>query len=187
MKNLFLAAAVAVGMFFTSNAQEMKFGAKAGLNITNVDIDGFDTDSRTGFHIGATYNIGVNESLAIQPELLYSTAGAKASTGDGELNLSYIDIPVMVQYNISSVQGLSLEVGPQIGFLVAAEDQDENDLSDSYKSTNIGLNVGVGYSLESGLSFGARYNYGLTDIIDVNGGNETKTNGFLLSVGYTVF
>ncbi|WP_304038414.1 outer membrane beta-barrel protein [Mesonia mobilis] len=89
------------------NAQE--FGVKAGVNLANLNTDG-DIDGKTSFYLGAVAEFGLSESFALQPELVYSMQGAD------ELDLSYINIPVLAKYYL--VEGLAVEVGPQFGFVV---------------------------------------------------------------------
>ncbi len=62
----------------------------------------------------------------------------------------------------------------------------EEDIKEFLKSTDFGLNLGVGYKMESGLNFGARYNLGLSDVndSDMDGGAEYKNSVIQVSVGY---
>ena len=93
----------------------------------------------------------------------------------------------MAKYYVA--EGLSLEAGPQIGFLIKAEsgaDDVSVDVKDAFKSIDFGFNFGAGYKLESGLNFAARYNLGLSDISDDDDSDSNVKNGvFQLSVGYT--
>ena len=96
------------------------------------------------------------------------------------VELNYLNIPLMAKYY--ATKGLSLEAGPQIGFLLTAK-EDGNDIIDSYKNTDFGVNFGIGYKLDNGLNFSARYNWGLSNITVKN--DITKNNSvFQLSVGY---
>lgn len=176
---------------------DVKIGAKAGLNISNVsDID--DSKSKTGFHVGAVAEIFINEKFSIQPELLYSTQGAKASQKEtfmgqtfkleSTLKLDYINIPIMAKYYI--IDGLSVQAGPQIGFLVKAETKDKfqgesetTNVKSETQKVDFGLNFGAGYELPMGLFFDARYNLGLTKI-NKEGDNSLKNGVFQISVGY---
>ena len=52
-------------------------------------------------------------------------------------------------------------VGGGVGFLLSATDEyddEEDDIKEYLKSTDFGLNLGLGYKLDSGLFFSARYN-----------------------------
>lgn len=88
MKKLLLSAAMAVFMLSNVNAQEVKFGVKAGVNFASLggdDASGFD--GLTSFHVGALAEIGISEKFAIQPELVYSLQGASAAGGDFKIKL----------------------------------------------------------------------------------------------------
>lgn len=163
-----------------SSAGMVKFGPKAGLNIASLSID--NTKSLIGFHVGAFAEIMISEKFAVQPEIMYSAQGAKADEGDGELKLGYLNIPVMAKFFVA--EGFSVEAGPQIGFLMNAEDSDGTDIKDSFETTDFGINVGLGYSLPMGVMFSGRYNIGLSDTVKNNVGDAAKNGVFQLSVGY---
>lgn len=93
---------------FAGTAQEIKFGVKAGLNIASVKGKNLPSlDSRASFHAGAFAEFGVADKFAIQPELLYSSQGAKASSsGEGQIILDYLQLPVMAKYTF--IEGVSL-------------------------------------------------------------------------------
>lgn len=201
MKKIMLTA-VAVMAFAFSNAQETRFGVKAGANLSNFSGDVEDTKSLFGFHVGGFAEFKLSDKFAIQPELLFSTQGAKSEeSGDGfkvenKSNLSYINVPVMAKYYI--VEKFSVEAGPQIGFLVSAKEKSEatieglgsvstdEDAKDFYESINFGVNFGAGYDFTENLSVGLRYNLGLSNIAKTEDGEDFKVNNnvFSLSVGY---
>ena len=211
MKKLLLTAAIAVFTLSSVNAQDITFGAKAGINIANLDVTDANIDSRTSLHLGVTAEFEISDTFSIQPELLYSSQGATESdteeissfryVSENDWKLNYIQIPIMVKFYAS--EGLSLEAGPQIGFLASAEvdfvntetdlltgTSDRNsgtiDAKDLVKSVDLGLNFGLGYKLDSGLNFALRYNLGLSNIYDVSETDvKIKNRVFQLSVGYT--
>lgn len=168
-KLLFFTAIVLFGFTYVS-AQDVDFGAKAGVNfatITGDDVDSFS--SRTAFHLGFVAEIGITEKFSFQPELLYSAQGSDYSDDffEGTVKVDYLNLPLMAKFYVA--EGFSLEAGPQVGFLLSAKDVydgGEDDWSDITKGIDFGLNLGVGYKLESGLNFGARYNIGLSDVND---------------------
>jgi hypothetical protein len=202
MKKVLLSA-VAIFAFGFANAQEVKFGAKAGLNISTITGGYLSGTSKTGFHVGGLAEIKLNDKFAIQPELLYSTKGASYNFfgfGFGvnekeDITLSYIDLPIMAKYFV--IERLSIEAGPQIGFLMAAKGPKYNevndttdpkgDVKDAYNSTDFGFNIGAGYELKQGIMFQARYSLGLSDISksiadEIN--YKDKNAAFQVSVGY---
>ncbi|NDI98151.1 PorT family protein [Flavobacterium sp. LaA7.5] len=186
MKKLLLSAAAIMAFSVVSHAQEIKFGVKAGLNIADFGGDAETEGSRTGFHAGGLAEFKLTETFSIQPELLYSMQGAKGNLAGEEfdIKLDYLNLPIMAKYYL--MEGLSIEAGPQIGFLMSAKWEDE-DAKDYYKGIDIALNGGVAYDLPMGLFLQARYSAGLTSIAeDVEGAEtvDTMNNVISLSVGY---
>lgn len=184
---------------FSSNdvlaQQQVKFGPKAGVNFAN--ISGLDnSEIKTGFHVGAVVEIKFNEKFSIQPELLYSAEGAKFTGSypivgnvEAKLNYDYINIPILAKYYI--VDGFSVEAGPQVGFLVKAEDKLSNasteltnDVKNNLSSTTFGLGFGVAYDLPMGLFVNGRYNLGLSDIVKNNNNSAQKSNVIQVGLGY---
>ncbi|MDN3673531.1 porin family protein [Flavobacterium branchiarum] len=184
MKKFLLLAVVAVLGFTNVNAQKIKFGAKGGLNFASISGD--DTkgiDGVTSFNLGVLSEIPISDKFSFQPELMYSGQGY--SFGDNTIALSYLNIPLMGKYYLT--KGLSVEAGPQLGFLFSAKNESVN-VKDSFKTFDFGVNFGLGYKLDNGLNFGARYNLGLTNINNVDNSSSKNKNGvFQLSVGYFFF
>lgn len=214
MKKLFLSFAAILAFGF-SNAQEVKFGAKAGLNVTTITGGVLSGSTKVGFHVGGLAEVSLNEKFAIQPELLLSTKGASFDSfgfggfedfgvpNSADVSLTYIDLPIMAKYYV--IEGLSVEAGPQLGFLMSAKGlkyddvtdtyDDKGDVKDEYKSIDLAFNIGAGYKLSNGIMFQARYSLGLSDISEDVAANEDdffgistnykeKNNGFQISVGY---
>jgi Outer membrane protein beta-barrel domain len=196
MKKLIFSAAMLIAAGFSVNAQDVKFGVKAGVNFSSLSGDVENADMLTGFHVGglAEFKFG---NFAIQPELLYTTAGAKNDYNDGFVSgdltakTSYIAVPVAAKYYI--LEGLSIQAGPQFAFLVSAKSKfegsgldEEADSKDLYKSFEFGVFGGVGYELESGLLFSARYVQGVSNIDDGEDSDDSKVQNtnIQLSVGY---
>lgn len=187
-----------------SESKEIRFGVKTGLNLANIT----NTDEgkvRASFHIGGVAEFAVNESFSIQPELIYSRQGSKATMNiyesetivnvDAVMKLDYINIPVMAKYYIKD--GFSIQAGPQVGFVVKAEAEAETSVmgmtvkaSESMKSevssVDFGVNFGLGYELPVGVFFDARYNLGITKVNSesFDSMKNIKNSVFQLSVGY---
>lgn len=193
MRNITLSLLGLIACATTATAQEVKFGVKTGVNFAN--LPGLDnTTMKIGFHIGAVAEIKFNEKFSIQPEVIYSAQGAKYSlamfptgTIEGKIKNNYINVPIMAKYYI--VESFSVELGPQVGFLMKSE---EKDNTVSYKSVDFGLGVGLAYELPMGFFVGARYNLGLSkvneDFVSVGNGlveiENQKNSVFQVSVGF---
>jgi hypothetical protein len=169
-------------------ASGAKFGIKAGANFSNINYktDGEDEslDTKVGFHVGGFVNVPLGSTFAFQPEVVFSQEGAKQEFmgEDVKLNLSYINVPLLLQYRAS---GFIAETGPQLGFLIGAKakaDDEDEDVKDQFESFNFGWGVGVGYQLASGFGFGARYNFGLSNIAK-EGDDDNKAKTSTIQVG----
>ncbi|HSD08161.1 porin family protein, partial [Flavobacterium sp.] len=181
MKKILLLAVVTALGFTNVNAQEIKFGAKAGFNLASISGDNTKgTDAVTSFNFGVLAEIPISEKFSFQPELMYSGQGY--SFNDNTVALNYLNVPLMAKYYVA--KGLSIEAGPQIGFLLSAKNESTN-VKDSFNTFDFGLNFGLGYKFKNGFNLGARYNLGLTDINNLEGSSATNKNGvFQFSVGY---
>ena len=210
MKKIILSVAAMLTFGFVS-AQEVQFGVKGGVNIaTFVGDDTDDLDSKIGFHVGGFAEIKISEKFSVQPELLFSTQGAKMEDKYSEgglnydvsakINTSYINIPVMAKLYVA--EGFSLEAGPQIGFLMSAKTKaeatvsagditqsgsEEVDVKDQFNTVDFGLSFGLGYKFTENLSAGARYNLGLSDVNkEVEGQALSVKNSVIqVSIGYS--
>ncbi|MEO5908044.1 MAG: porin family protein [Ginsengibacter sp.] len=160
-----------VTLFFMFNAksQTAHFGIKGGMNASSLNSSPAIPDMQTkiGFNAGLLAHIHTgNEFWAFQPEAYYSSEGAKSkSNSNASTNLGYINVPVLVQYMINN--GLRLEAGPQVGFLMSAKNKvsgNSTDIKDDLKSAVFSIPVGVGYLTSTGLGFDARYNFGISNI-----------------------
>lgn len=214
--NLFLAIFISLMSFSAAMAQQADFGIKAGANYSTLSGNEVgETDYLVGFHVGLIAEYQLSPKFALQPELLYSMEGAESSIdmqldeffikSEQELRLGYINLPVMAKFY--ATEGLSLQAGPQIGYLVSAknkyemstnfEDMDMNmsgteDMKDDLKKISFGLNFGLGYDINEKLFLQARYHLGLSDISDYEEQEDEmdmefekiKNQGFQVSVGY---
>lgn len=169
-------------------AQHVNFGIKGGLNVYTINNENEENyDSRAGFNLGLLSHIHLAKQWALQPEIMYSSQGAKINTGNIEtkINLDYINIPVLVQYMFDN--GFRLQAGPQLGFLVNAKSKTGGlsvDIKENLNTVDFGLAVGAGYvHTPSGFGVDARYNFGLSNINE-NSSYKSFNRGFQLGVFY---
>lgn len=199
MKKLFKllsVSALLIGTVTVSNAQDKSsnkesmspsFGIKGGVNLATVTGSDFDSpDSRTSFHVGLVGEMPIADILSIQAEVLYSGQGfdfRPLPGGDkAEFQLDYINVPVLAKVYV--FKGLSLEVGPQFGFLVneKIDFKSGNDIDlDDAKKFDFGVAGGLTFQTDMGLFASGRYVYGVTNIYDdVN----IKNSVFQIGLGY---
>ncbi len=127
--------------------------------------------------------------FSIQPELLYSSVGAKSDVEGGYFDIitDYLTIPFLAKYYVAD--GFSPQAGPQVGFLLSAKikgegEGEDEDFKDEMESIDFGLGFGAAYKLESGLFFDARCGLGLSNIWIETGDETVKNNVIQVSIGY---
>ncbi len=155
---------VAVVAISTAVFGQMTFGVKGGLNMANMKYEmggvSVSADMLVGFAAGGFATYGVNDKIAIQPELLFAQYGSKIE--DMKFQMNYLSIPIMVKYSLGAINILA---GPQLGYLLSAK-FDGEDAMDGMKKLDMGIALGAGYEMESGLGVDARYYLGLTNMAD---------------------
>jgi hypothetical protein len=180
----------------TTMARKTTFGIKAGVNLAEFRVHNYPAGSEPTVNMKTSMNGGFFANIplgtggfAFQPEVLYSGQGSKMNvpTTVGtvttkvkyEQDLSYITVPMMVQWK--SMGGFYLETGPQPGFLVRAQQDGPGDTKtdnkDNFDKFDLTWGGGLGYMSKMGLGIGARYNLGLTNTIEDGGGNNSANNG----------
>lgn len=173
------------------------FGLKAGVNLSNIstgqsNLD-FSASMNTGFHVGVVANLHFgyrNEGspvgtglFGLQPELLYSMQGF--SVDDERINFSYLTLPIMAKLYIA--KGFNIEAGPYFSYLISASpgstviDGAQIDISGLEGGLDIGAGLGLGYETKSGLTIGARYNIGFSEMAK---NLQWKNNVIAISVGW---
>ena len=157
-----------------------KVGIKGGLNLTTLYSGDNVTDQhmKAGFNAGVFAKFPVTRGFSIQPELLYSTKGAKTTysntvQGDGEyrFNMGYMELPLMAVVNLGS--NFNIHAGGYAAYLLGASVKDVNshgditgatDLNaDNFNRWDFGLAGGIGFDIQN-FTIGARYNYGLSSL-----------------------
>ena len=91
----------------SSSAGEAEFGVKGGFNISNMYTESADDENVLyGFNAGVYAKFPMSDLISIQPELYYTTKGSELEysndfiDGSSRLRLDYIQLPVMVKFNI---------------------------------------------------------------------------------------
>jgi hypothetical protein len=179
-KLLFVGIALAFVMMASG---QIKFGVEAGVNLANLKQVPYNSQDATlkmltNFNAGAFVSIPLMKGLTLQPEIMYSGAGAKYAESDGDsgtFHYNYLNIPVLLKYTTSI--GIFAELGPQLGFLVSATNDDHTlSFSESIKSffnqTDFSAVFGIGYISSYNLGIDLRYNLGFSNLIKDSGGGQ---------------
>lgn len=194
MKKLFMIAAMMVATLSVSaqEAGQMFIKPMAGGTFSTLVGDVDDVKGKIGLVGGAEFGYNINETFGITAGVLYTMQGCKSKIIDENLNLDYINVPVLA--NVYVAPGLALKAGPQIGFLTRAK-IDDLDLKDACKTIDFSIPVGVSYEI-SDFVIDFRYNIGITSIskkgvnliggAEIEGDMKTRNSVFMLTVGYKI-
>ena len=213
MKKTILIIAALIAMINISKAQDkgtdgreiLQLGAKIGTNYSNVyDVQGQDfvADPKLGLVFGGFIAIPIGKYIGVQPELLYSQKGFKAtgsllgSNYEYKRTTSYVDIPILFQLKPS--QFLSIVVGPQYSYLVSQKNEFtstiySNAQEEQFNNDNVRKNIlcfigGVDVNLNH-FVLGVRAGWDLTQ----NNGDGTYTTPryknvwYQFTLGYSIF
>jgi len=172
-------ASLALSAFaLTAQAQTKSFGILGGVDFSSFngsDADlsaaGFDKGSSTGFVGGLFATIPTGKSIVFEPELLYVNKGATYSlnvsgaSGDLNLNLNYIEVPVLLRYNFKPSGGPYFLIGPDIAFNVTCNVSGSGDVAAGLETlpgkscVDLGTVAGVPFDATS-VTFGAVFGLG---------------------------
>lgn len=193
------------------------FGLLGGVNFQNLngkDMSGdqLDNDMIIGYHVGANVQIPIAPEFYFQPGLLFSTKGAKTTTGPvtSTYNLSYLELPLNFVYKgLLGTGYVMVGFGPYVGYGIMGKAKHEggsvsyesdieftntvesgDPLTETYfKPLDVGGNVFAGYETGGGLFFQLNAQLGLLKINPEDNRlpeNELSimNTGFGLSLGY---
>lgn len=188
----------------TESTLQPKIGFKGGINLSNLYVDDVeDENMKVGLNLGVFAKFPITRGFSIQPEVLYSSKGAKLRYdnvfGEGEyrFNLNYVEVPVLAVFNLG--RNFNIQAGGYAAYLASANvkrlDTDNGDVdhiadlnTDNFKRFDYGLVGGVGLDIQH-FTIGARYNYGLNEIGDDDGGitgaatKNSKNSAFTFYIG----
>lgn len=180
------------------------FGIIGGLNFSRLALsNGNALDNakkRTMFAGGAFLTIGIGQILAIQPEVLFTMKGTKASnptqnftTGDLTLSMDYIQIPLLVKGYIPlgnpQIRPV-LFAGPAVAFLVNCRVGEDvvggtrscDNGGPTIKSNDTSIIFGGGVDFLRNFTAQVRFDMGMTDVDEEQG--SAKNRSVQLMIGY---
>ncbi len=130
-------------------------------------------------------DIKFSENFSIQPEFVYSAQGYEQIFNDQDVKakIDYFNIPILIDYTV--IDGLSVQVGPQIGINLRAELEGESQETSKIFVKNIDFStvVGMQYDIDDSFFIQGRYALGLSEV-RVN--SESKHSVFSISLGFFI-
>ena len=120
---LVLVSTIKLNAQSASKTNDVHFGLRAGVNVSNVIKSGdedFSTGSKAGFNAAAFLELPIASVFSIQPELQYSQKGFKATGSflgapyEYKQTINYIEVPLLAK--LKPVPGFGIVIGPQFSF-----------------------------------------------------------------------
>lgn len=181
---------LAILVFFSSSlfSQGLTFGIKAGANMGKISGQSFKNEYNLGYHAGAFVTIG-GKKLALQPEILFNQVNTDTATSFkqitgfdniSKIQLHYLTIPIMINYNISNI--LAVQFGPQFGILMDKNKNLVQNGKDAFKSGDFALAGGLQLKLLKFRVYG-RFVGGTTDVNNLSNNDTWKVSMIQLGVG----
>lgn len=152
MKKLLLVGALAL-LGANINAQEVRFGAKAGYSLSTLKFKDTEnsesTDPSHTFYVGGLVEYKISDKFGLQGEVLYSPLGGKINERvedeeedvffnlQSKTTLGTLLVPVSAKYFIT--ENFSVSAGASFGVILSAKQKTVLDL---------GLGVIPGFELE---------------------------------------
>jgi hypothetical protein len=177
MKRITVLLLIIISASLAANSQQYSIGFKPGFLITGAkyteepEIMGLNLSSRGSYAFGITFGDQINKLIGLKTELRFIAKGYNINWGQDPIDKdiyrnNYLSLPILI--SISPVKNLSLEFGPDIGYLINSKVKysgytsfQKNNSSD-LKPIEFSIVTGVSYSFSKRFDFGARYGFGLT-------------------------
>jgi hypothetical protein len=161
----------------SSDQNNIRFGIKGGLNISNMYTkDVQDNNTILGFHGGLFLKLPATSVLSFQPELLYTMKGSELTynsfiSGKASFSLNYIEMPLLAVINLT--ENFNIHGGVYLASLTGVKITNkssvdlfnfESDLKKSdFEMFDYGLVAGAGLDFNI-FSLGIRYEYGMKPV-----------------------
>lgn len=207
MKKLILSAsAVLFGLGAFAQAP-MGYGIKAGVNLPNYHYNNsgntFDSKASTNFHVTGYLDAPISSNFYIQPGVSLQGKGAKlyeSGTHTLTQNTLWIEVPVnaVAKFYTGDAGNFFIGAGPYAAFGISGKNKWKSNAGTTksdfkfgknkdQKGFDAGINFLAGYQLSSGLTLGAGYGLGLSNIAPNGTGNVKQNNRVLsFSVGFAL-
>ena len=169
---------------FSLSESTVYYGARVGLNVGWISGD-YDKSlgAKAGMNIGGVLGLRVSDATPVFLEsgLYFAMQGAK--DGKDEINLNYLEIPLLIKYGVQVTDEIALlpYLGPTFGLGIAGKTKYPGEGSvgsfssdGDFNRPDVGIKFGCGAEynklyLETGLKFG------VTNILDDD--NDAAHNG----------
>ncbi len=170
---------------FTLSETTVYYGARVGLNLATLTGDRTDDAKlKGGLNLGAVVGLRISDAtpLFLESGLYFTQCGANGKD-DYEVNLNYLEIPVLIKYGFQATDEISVlpYIGPTFRYGVGGKIKDGKESESSfgdkkYSRPDVGIKIGCGAEWNK-LYLELGYQFGVTNILDDD--NKSQHNGAL--------
>lgn len=128
---LFAVVSLFINQRISAQTSPFNFGIKAGFNLSDATVnDATGTNSKSGYHIGGTFEYSLSKKFLIQSGLIFSTKGSKIHQLNASgyipqppddthtFNQSYLVLPIYGAYKLHVKKDFNIVfgAGPYLGY-----------------------------------------------------------------------
>ncbi|TVR71681.1 MAG: PorT family protein [Marinilabiliales bacterium] len=167
-----------------AGAQVFNAGMGGGLNIAQVEGDGFSGYNKPGGFFGLFVSTPVSEFLSARMEINYSSKGSMFPTSIDnpryyKIDLRYVEIPVLMRYSWSS--GIIAEIGLSGGYLFFSREKDAGgyippEETLPFRKGELAAHAGAGWQFTEKISGHARVAFSVIRVREHAGGGTYRFN-----------
>ena len=167
-----------------------QWGVRGGLNMAQETVGDESSDMRAGIHLGFFMEKAISKGVDFQLEFIYSMKGATYKITQGGKThtdkIDYIDIPLMFKIYVNKNRRFSIDVGPQLGYMVSFKYNDGSKTSNVYNSDELNkfeasLCIGVSYKVSDKFDLIFRGTGSLTKVVK---DTDIRNSVAQLGIGY---
>jgi hypothetical protein len=176
-------------------SQNLSYGVLFGVSYMDSEVKNSlnsvteVTSEKPNIHFGAFLDYQFSSRLGVKLNGQYNRSYE-------QYRLRYIPNPKETEFSINSIQliphlkfdveteyskGFYFLAGPRISFVLSAEDQSGNDVSNFYKGTNFGAQLGFGINIAKMFAIEIIGDYGFSDISEAEP-TEIRTAGAYINL-----
>ena len=146
---------------------------------------------------GGFFQFNFSKRFGIQPEINFAQGSSEFSDNSADIyndlflggsqkeaKFNYLKVPVLLNINVGLSKHVKIQVGPQYSNLLKATIDSLKSNQSIFKKANWSAVGGLWIQIPF-VNFGARYELGLTNINNIDGKENWKTQGFTVFAGFT--
>src|SRR5690606_30482963 len=144
-------------------------GIRAGVNVAT--LSNINADFKTDFYAGGILSLHLGQRYTLQPELTYTRQGANnvtfvddetgEPTGQENVSIQYLSLGVINKFYF--VEGFHGLIGPSLDMKIGKNFPRIDFDDDDYGGVDLGISLGLGYTLPIGLTVEGRFKTGMLD------------------------